>query len=342
MSFRLALPRRPATILITALAAANLLAWLWALAAFRGSALLGGTALLAYGLGLRHAVDADHIAAIDNVTRKLMLEGKRPTAIGFFFALGHSTVVVAAALVIAATAQTLEARAPRLIEIGGAVGTTVSAGFLFAIAMINLMALIGLWRLRQRVKRGAGYADLELDALLAQRGLLARLCRRLSRLISHSWHMYPLGALFALGFDTASEVGLLGISAAAAVKGLSAWSVLSFAMLFAAGMSLVDTLDGVLMVGAYGWAFPDPLRRLHYNLSVTGLSVCVALGIGGIEVLSLVGGQAGASGVVWRAVDAASSNFGVLGYGIIAAFAAIWLVALVISRMAPRGGAGSA
>jgi high-affinity nickel-transport protein len=319
--------------LYTILAAANLGAWGWAFAAFHGNAVLLGTALLAYGLGLRHAVDADHIAAIDNVTRKLMQEGKRPIGVGFFFALGHSTVVIAAAAAVAVTASTLQDRYPGLLAVGGVIGTTVSAAFLFVIAIINLVVLVGVWRLFQVVKRGGTVAEEELDDYLARRGLLGRVFRRLFRLITRSWHMYPLGFLFGLGFETASEIGLLGISAAEAAKGMAAWSILVFPALFTAAMSLVDTTDGVLMLGAYGWAFVNPVRKLYYNLTITGVSVIVAFVIGGIEALGLVADQLGLAGGVWDAVNAANDNFGALGYAIIAIFVASWLVSFVVYRV---------
>jgi high-affinity nickel-transport protein len=315
------------------LATANLLAWAWAFAAFHGNTLLLGTALLAYGFGLRHAVDADHIAAIDNVTRKLMQEGKRPIGVGFFFALGHSTVVIIAVAVIAVTASTLQDRFPGLLAVGGVIGTTVSAGFLFIIAMINLMVLVGVYRLFQRVRRGGTYVEDELNVFLAQRGLFGRLFRRLFRLIGRSWHMYPLGFLFGLGFGTATEIALLGISASEAAKGISVWSILVFPALFTAGMSLVDTTDGVLMLGAYGWAFANPIRKLYYNLTITGVSVVVALAIGSIETLGLVADELGLDGGIWNVVNAANDNFGALGYAIIGVFVASWLISLVVYRV---------
>jgi high-affinity nickel-transport protein len=321
------------TALGVVLAAANLAAWGWAFASFRGSAVLLGTALLAYGLGLRHAVDADHIAAIDNVTRKLMQEGKRPIGVGFFFALGHSSVVVAAATAIALTASTLQERYPGLLAVGGVIGTGVSAGFLFIIAAMNLVVLAGVYRVFRRVKRGGAYVEEELDVFLAQRGLLGRVFRRLFRLVSRSWHMYPLGLLFGLGFDTATEIGLLGISAAEASKGLPLWSILVFPALFSAGMSLIDTTDGVVMLGAYRWAFVNPIRKLYYNLTVTGVSVLVALAIGGIEALGLVAARLGLEGGVWSAVDAANDQFGTLGYIVVGVFVAAWAVSFLVYRL---------
>jgi nickel/cobalt transporter (NiCoT) family protein len=334
---------RPKVIgLYIVLIAANLLAWVWAVAAFHGYPLLLATGFIAYGFGLRHAVDADHIAAIDNVTRKLMQEGKRPIAVGFFFSLGHSTVVIAAALLIALTASTLQQSFPGLIEAGGLVGTLVSVIFLFAIAIINLVVLVGVYRVFRRARRGKDYAEEDLNVLLASRGPLNRLFRTLFRLISRSWHMYPLGFLFALGFDTATEIGLLGISAAEASKGLSVWSILVFPALFTAGMSLVDTSDGVLMVGAYGWAFINPLRKLYYNLTITAISVVVALAIGAIEALGLVAEKFGLSGSVWDSVDFVAGNFTALGYLVVGIFAASWLGSFGIYRMLGYHKVGSA
>lgn len=315
------------------LIAANLFAWAWAFAAFHGYPLLLGTALIAYGFGLRHAVDADHIAAIDNVTRKLMQAGKRPIAVGFFFSLGHSTVVIAVATLIALTASSLQLSFPGLIEAGGLVGTLVSVIFLFAIAAINLVVLVGVYRVFRRAKRGEVYADEEIAFFLAQRGLLSRLFRTLFRLIFRSWHMLPLGFLFGLGFDTATEIGLLGISAGEASKGLSMWSILVFPALFTAGMSLVDTSDGVLMVGAYGWAFVNPLRKLYYNLTITGVSVIVAVIVGAIEASGLVAERLGLTGGIWNAIDFAAGNFSALGYLIVGIFAGSWLASFAIYRV---------
>jgi high-affinity nickel-transport protein len=314
------------------LIAANLLVWMWAFAAFHSYPLLLATALIAYGLGLRHAVDADHIAAIDNITRKLMQEGKRPIMAGLFFSLGHSTVVFAASLMIALTASSLQQRFPGVIEVGSVVGTLVSVVFLIGIAIVNVFVLVGVYRLFQRVRRGDTYTEEELNLFLSSRGLFGRLLRGLFRLISHSWHMYPLGFLFGLGFDTATEIGVLGISAAEASKGLSVWSILVFPALFTAGMSLVDSSDGVLMVGAYGWAFVNPVRKLHYNLAITGFSVIAAVLVGAIEALSLVGGKFGLEGGLWVTADAAAARFGTLGCLAAAIFVGTWLVGFVIYR----------
>jgi nickel/cobalt transporter (NiCoT) family protein len=316
----------------TLLIAGNLLAWFWAIVEFAGQPALLGTALLAYIFGLRHAVDADHIAAIDNVVRKLMQEGKRPHSVGFFFALGHSTVVVLATLAIAATATTLQGSFETFRETGGTVGTCVSAMFLLAIAIVNLVILRGVWRSFQRVRQGRRIKAEHLDALLAGHGFLVRLLRPLFQVISKSWHMYPLGFLFGLGFDTATEIGLLGISATQTSQGMSPFAILVFPALFTAGMALVDTTDGIFMVRAYGWAFANPLRKLWYNVTITALSVLIAVLIGGIEALALVADKFGLDGSLWRAVTRLNNAFGMLGLVAIAAFAACWIASALIYR----------
>lgn len=314
------------------LIAINALAWIWAVVAFRNHPLLLGTALLAYGFGLRHAVDADHIAAIDNVTRKLMQEKKRPVAVGFFFSLGHSTVVVLASVAVAITASAMQSRFDHYKEIGGIIGTLVSALFLFAIALMNLIILKSIYSAWRHVRNGGKYVEDDFDMLLADRGFLARLFRPLFRLITRSWHMYPLGFLFGLGFDTATEIGLLGIAATQASKGLSPWAIMVFPALFSAGMSLIDTLDGHLMLGAYGWAYLKPIRKIYYNMTITLVSVIVAVVIGGIEALGLIGDQLKLQGPVWDAIGTLNDNFGTLGYIIIGIFVLSWIASVLIYR----------
>jgi high-affinity nickel-transport protein len=310
---------------------ANVAAWTWAFVAFAGKPVLIGTAVLAYSLGLRHAIDADHIAAIDNVTRKLMQDGKRPVAVGFFFALGHSTVVMVASLAVALTANALTNEFVSYREIGGVVGTLASALFLFVIAIANLVVLRDVYRAFRLAERGDGMTEEQIDALLHQRGWLARLFRPLFRFVSESWHLYPIGLLFALSFETASEISLFGLSAQAS-NAVSSWSLLIFPALFAAGMTLVDTTDGVLMLGAYGWAYRNPLRKLFYNLTITSVSVLVALVVGGIETLGLVGSQFQLQGAFWDAIGSLNDNFGALGYGIVALFIVSWGVSFLIYR----------
>jgi high-affinity nickel-transport protein len=315
------------------LVAANGLAWIWALVAFHHYPVLIGTAFLAYTFGLRHAVDADHIAAIDNVTRKLMQEGKRPVSVGLFFSLGHSTVVVLASVGVAIAASALEGRFNSFKVIGGTIGTLVSAGFLFLVAAANLLILLSVYRTFRQVRRGGALVEEDLDRLLAQRGVLGRVFRPMFRLVARSWHMYPLGFLFGLGFDTATEIGLLGISAAEASRGLPIWSIMVFPALFTAGMTLIDTTDGVLMLGAYGWAFTKPIRKLYYNLTITFVSVLVAVLIGGIEALGLVADQLKLDGPFWRWIGALNDNFGSLGYLIIAIFVGSWIVSIAVYRL---------
>jgi nickel/cobalt transporter (NiCoT) family protein len=314
------------------LLAFNIVAWLWAVVAFHHYPVLLGTALLAYSFGLRHAVDADHIAAIDNVTRKLMQDGKRPVAVGFMFSLGHSTVVVLGAAGIAGAALTLQHRMDAFRNVAGVIGTLVSAFFLFAIAIVNLIVLQSIYRAFVRVRRGEPYVDEDFNMLLSGRGILARLFRPMFRMISRSWHMYPLGFLFGLGFDTATEIGLLAISAAEASKGLPFWSILVFPVLFAAGMSLIDTTDNILMLGAYGWAFVKPVRKLYYNITITCVSVVVALVVGGIEGLGLMGEHFRLEGWFWRAVGRLNDNFGTLGYFIVGLFLLSWLVSIAFYK----------
>jgi high-affinity nickel-transport protein len=310
----------------------NIAAWLWASIAFHRYPVLLGTALLAYSFGLRHAVDADHIAAIDNVTRKLMQDGKRPVAVGFMFSLGHSTIVVLGSAAIAGAALALQHRLDAFRNIAGVIGTLVSAFFLFAIALVNLIVLRSIYRTFVRVRRGEPYVEEDLDLLLGSRGLLSRVFRPMFRMITRSWHMYPLGVLFGLGFDTATEIGLLGVSATEASKGLPFWSVLVFPVLFAAGMSLIDTTDNILMLGAYGWAFVKPIRKLYYNITITSISVVVALVVGGIEALGLLAGHFHLTGMFWDGVVKLNDHFGTLGYFIVGLFALSWIVSIAVYK----------
>ena len=308
-------------------------AWIWALIAFHNYPVLLGTALLAYTFGLRHAVDADHIAAIDNVTRKLMQEGKRPVAVGFFFSLGHSTIVFGLSVAIAVTSVMLKKRFDSFQAIGGIIGTSVSGFFLLAIAIANIFILISVYHTFQHVKRGGQFVDEDLNLILAKRGFFGRIFRNLFRLIEHSWQMYPVGFLFGLGFDTATEVGLLGISATEATKGLPIWSILVFPTLFAAGMALIDSTDSILMLGAYGWAFVKPIRKLYYNMTITLVSILVALLIGGIEALGLIGDHFKMQGAIWNMIGSLNNNFGIIGFAIIGILVLGWAVSIIFYRM---------
>ena len=312
------------------LIAANIAAWVWAWVAFADRPALMGTAFLAYMLGLRHAFDPDHIAAIDNVVRKLMQEGKAPYSVGFFFSLGHSTIVVLASIVIAATAAALQLN--EVAEIGGVIGTTVSALFLLIIGIANLLVLNGIWSAFKRVRRGEKIVDEDLDALLAGRGLIARIFRPVFRVVSRSWHMYPIGFLFGLGFDTATEIGLLGISAMQAAQGMSFWTILVFPALFTAGMSLMDTTDSVLMTGAYGWAFVNPVRKLWYNLTITAASVVVAVFIGGLTAAGLLVDKLRLTGHFWRLLGELNDNLSNVGYCVVGIFIVSWIISIIVYR----------
>jgi high-affinity nickel-transport protein len=311
---------------------ANVATWISAFLLLANQPTLLGTAFLAYTFGLRHAVDADHIAAIDNVARKLMQQGKRPLSVGLFFSLGHSTVVVLATIAVAAAAAAMQHRFASFKSIAGIIGTSVSAVFLLAIAAVNLVILIRVWETFQHVRRGGHFEPEKMDSLLSGCGILARLFRGLFQIVSKSWHMYPLGFLFGLGFDTATEIGLLGLSATQVAQGMSLWSMLIFPALFASGMALVDTTDGILMVGAYGWAFANPIRKLWYNLTITAVSVLVALFIGGVEALGLLADSFCLEGGFSRAVTNLSESLGAFGFIVIGVFVICWLASALIYR----------
>ena len=313
------------------LAVLNAGAWIWAVVEFRNFPVLLGSAFLAYSLGLRHGVDADHIAAIDNVTRKLMQEGKRPVTVGLMFSMGHSTIVFLGAAALAAAASTMTDRFESLQHLGHITGTLVSTLFLFGIGFVNLMVLRSVYRAFQRVRRGEYDPNEDGDIALGG-GLLCRLLGPMFTIIRRSWHMYPLGVLFGLGFDTATEIGLLGMSAAQASNGLSLWSVLVFPTLFAAGMSLVDATDNILMLGAYGWAFVKPVRKLYYNMTITFVSVVVAVLVGGVEALGLVASHYRLEGAFWTFIANLNGQFGLLGYSIIGVFMLSWIVSIGIYK----------
>jgi high-affinity nickel-transport protein len=315
------------------LIAFNVAVWTYSLWAFHAQPVLLGAAILAYTLGLRHAVDADHIAAIDNTTRKLMQAGQRPVGVGLFFSLGHSTVVILAFIALALAATALESRFIRFKEVASLIGAGVSIAFLFAIALANTLILLGVWRSFRRVRAGGRYVEEDLDLLLAGRGLLGRLFRPAFRLIAESWHMYPLGVLFGLGFDTATEIAVLGMSAAGVAQGAPLWSLLALPAMFTAGMTLVDTTDSVLMLGAYGWAFIKPIRKLYYNMTITLVSVLIAVVVGAVEALGVVGHEVGLVHGVWGAVSNLNGGFGALGYLIVGIFVVTWIVSAVVYRL---------
>lgn len=315
------------------LIALNIVAWILAFVAFSHTPYLLGLAVIAYTFGLRHAVDADHISAIDNVTRKLMQEDKKPVAVGFFFSLGHSTIVVGLTVAIAIAASFIKNTIPAFQSVGSLVGTSVSALFLLLIAAINLIVLIDIFKAFRAVSNGGEYNNQSIDETLNSRGLMGRFFRPLLKIVGNSWNMYPIGILFGLGFDTATEVGLLGIVGLQAGKGLPIISILIFPLLFLAGMCLLDTTDGILMLGAYGWAFEKPLRKLFYNLNITFISVLVAVIVGAIEVLSIVQSQMHLQGPFWSIVGNLSNNFGFIGGAIIGLFILSWVISTIIYRV---------
>jgi nickel/cobalt transporter (NiCoT) family protein len=313
------------------LVAFNIVVWAVLFISSARYGLLLGLAPVAYGFGLRHAVDPDHIAAIDNTTRKLMQDGKRPVAVGLFFSLGHSSVVFALSLLIAFSAGFVHRNLPHMERAGSVIGTTVSGLFLLIIAIINLIVLADIVKTWRTVVKGGTYDEETLDSHLNNRGLLARLFRPLLKVVTHSWHMYLIGLLFGLGFDTASEVGILGMSATAGAGGMPVWFILVLPLLFVAGMSLVDTTDGIAMLGAYGWAYVRPVRKLYYNMNITLISVIIALFIGSIEVMQVVSNETGITTfpVGW----AATIGLGNLGYCIIGIFLVSWAASVIIFKL---------
>jgi len=304
----------------------------------RGFPIVIGLAGLAYSFGLRHAFDADHIAAIDNTTRKLMTASTslgaggdaRPFGVGFFFSLGHSTIVLLLTIAIAAATRAVTAELPHLREIGSYIGTTVSGVFLYAIGLLNLLVMIDIVRVLKALRRG-DYDASALEARLLQRGLISRWFGGLFRLVARPRQMYWIGLLFGLGFDTASEVGLLTTAGVAATQALPLSAILSLPIVFAAGMSLLDSADGVMMCGAYGWAFANPLRKVFYNLTVTGLSVVVALFVGSVEIISIVTSRwLGIHDGVWGVIQ--SLDFQTMGFAVAALFLIAWLGSAAIWR----------
>src|SRR5262249_45901019 len=293
-----------------------------------------GIGVTAYTLGLRHAFDADHISAIDNTTRTLMAEGKRPLSVGFWFSLGHPTIVFAIALLISIGARSLDGPVntddSRLRQVTGTLGTAVSGGFLYLIAAINIVILLGIVRVFREMRTGR-FDEAELERRLEDRGLMNRLFGRLTRAVGKPSQMYPVGLLFGLGFDTASEVALLVIAGGAGAAGMSWYAVLCLPVLFAAGMSLMDSIDGSFMNFAYGWALSKPVRKVFYNLTITGLSVAGALMVGTIALGGLIGSRLDLSGPFWSWFENVDFNF--LGFVIVVMFAATWGIALLIWRL---------
>ena len=326
--------------MLASVVALNVVGWLLLAAAVGGhyhitnTEIFGfGTGALAYTLGMRHAFDADHIAAIDNTTRKLVSDGKRPLSVGFFFSLGHSSIVFVMALLLNFGIRALDEQVKNdnsgLHTVTGVIGTTVSGTFLYLIALLNLIILVGIVKVFRQMRTGR-YSDEELDAQLDKRGLMNRFLGPIARRADAPWKMYPIGMLFGLGFDTASEVALLVLAGSAVVSGLPFYAILSLPILFAAGMCLFDTIDGCFMNFAYDWAFAKPVRKVYYNLTITGLSVFVAVFIGTIEILGLIGSEYNLSGGFWAFMGNLDINKA--GLVIVAIFVLTWIAALAIWR----------
>ena len=292
---------------------------------------LGGLGIVAYVFGLRHGVDADHIAAIDNTTRKLMQEGKRPYTVGMWFSLGHSTVVVALIIALIFATRAVAADIPVLQSTGAIVGTLVSGSFLWIIGFINAVIVIGIYKIFQTLKQGKLNQE-ELDNLLEKRGFMNRFFRPLFRVINKPWHIYPVGVLFGLGFDTASEVALIAISVGIGVStSIPIYYILILPLLFTCGMVTVDTADGIAMRLAYGWAFLNPIRKIYYNLTVTVISVLVAWAIGTIELLQVLSTELNLSGLFWSWLN--TINFEMIGFGIIGIFILSWVISFSYWRV---------
>jgi len=326
--------------MVAVIIALNVVGWLMLAAAVGGhyqlskTAVFGfGTGTLAYTLGMRHAFDADHIAAIDNTTRKLVNDGKRPLSVGFFFSLGHSTIVFVMALLLNFGIRVLDEQVKNdnsgLHNVTGIIGTTVSGTFLYIIAILNVIILVGILRVFREMRSGQ-YSDEQLEEQLNKRGLMNRFFGPIARRADTPWKMYPVGVLFGLGFDTATEVALLVLAGTAVVSGLPFYAILSLPILFAAGMCLFDTADGCFMNFAYDWAFAKPVRKVYYNITITGLSVFVAVFIGTIEILGLIGSEYSLAGGFWTFMN--NFNINTAGFVIVGMFVLTWIVALAIWR----------
>jgi high-affinity nickel-transport protein len=306
----------------------HLLGWGLFLYYARANPALAGLGSLAYTFGLRHAFDADHIAAIDNTTRKFLQDGKRSMGVGFFFSLGHSTIVFSLAAGLAIAAKTVNSKIPTFQDYGGYIGASVSGTFLLLIGLLNLVVLLDILGVFRQMKRGV-YNEQKLEQALQNQGLMSRVfLKRFSDRIDASWKMYPLGILFGLGFDTATEIGLLAIAAGVATHNVPFLAVISLPIIFAAGMSLMDTADGAFMSQAYGWAFSNPIRKVYYNITVTSLSVAVALIIGSIELLQVTASKFSLEGGFWAFLD--NLDFGRIGYVVVGMFVVAWAFSLIV------------
>ncbi len=320
----------------------HLLGWGLFIYYSRHNPALTGLGTLAYTFGLRHAFDADHIAAIDNTTRKFLQDGKRLLGVGFFFSLGHSTIVFSLAAGLAIAAKTVNSTIPIFQDYGGYIGASVSGTFLWVIGILNLLVLLDILRIYRQMK-SASYDTQRLEERLVDRGFMNRFfVGRFASKIKASWQMYPLGVLFGLGFDTATEVGLLAVAAGVATHHVPFLAVISLPLLFAAGMSLMDTADGAFMSQAYGWAFSNPIRKIYYSITVTSLSVAVALAIGTIELLQVLSTKLNLETGFWSFLN--NLDFGTIGYGVVGLFVATWAISVIVwktRRIEERWGASS-
>lgn len=323
--------KRKIILILSGLILVNIGVWIATAIAFRNFSLLG-TSLLAYTLGLRHAVDADHLAAIDNVTRKLLQSGQHSVSVGLFFSLGHSTIVIIASFAIAITATAVKKKLGDLQAIGGLIGTSVSAAFLFIIGIVNCFLLVSILRSLRKFKRTGTFEEENMEDIFNNSGFLGRFFKPVFKFIDASWKMYPLGVLFGFGFDTSTEIGLLGIAAFQANQGLSIWLIMFFPLLFTSGMALIDTIDGILMLGTYTWAYINPIRKLYYNFVITLLSVLVAFVVGTIELLNILSDKLNLQGPFWNFFATLGEEFGTIGYLIIGLFVFTWVIATIVYK----------
>lgn len=322
--------RKRIVLLFAFLLALHLFVFLVTIITLSSHKALLGLIIIAYSLGLRHAVDADHIAAIDNTTRKLMHDGRKPVTVGTFFSLGHASIVILLSLLLAFSSSFVKTHLPSFQSLGSLIGTTVSSFFLLLIGIINLIIFLQLVSIWRHVKNGGNLNDGRLHEHLANRGLLARIFRPILHSINASWQMYFVGLLFGLGFDTASEITLLSLAATTGTT-MPIWAIMLLPLAFTAGMALIDSIDGILMLGAYGWAYLSPARKLYYNLNITLISVVIALLIGGIEALQLVSGKLSWQGTFFQFIQ--RIDLGNLGFLIIAIFIISWLVSFLVYRV---------
>jgi nickel/cobalt transporter (NiCoT) family protein len=327
------------TLMVSLLIIFNILIWIVAYSYFYNYSKFLALCLLAYGFGLRHAVDADHIAAIDNVTRKFIQEKKRPVTIGFFFSLGHSSVVVIMSFFVALGTMYMKDNIAQFQEIGGIIGSIVSASFLLILAIINLIIFVDIYKSFLRLRKNKTHSPVNYDCgdIIEQKGLITKILKPMFKFVSKSWHMYIVGFLFGLGFDTATEIALLGISATQAAAGLSIWTIMIFPVLFMSGMCLIDTLDGILMLGVYGWAFVEPMKKLFYNMTITLVSFSIAFFVGGLEVMGILADKLKLHSPFWNYISSLNDNLVHLGYYIIGIFILSWVLSSLIYKVFNAG-----